>query len=102
MSEPLANSVLGGGAAMPVDVRAIGQELRRLWESAEKPGALTRACTRNLVALCNDADEAERATGIIAELASRHAVRAFVVTAVGDAPDTLGFDRVGSERPLAK
>jgi glucose-6-phosphate dehydrogenase assembly protein OpcA len=89
MSEPLANAVLGGGAAIPVEVHAIGKELRRLWESAEKPGVLTRACTRNLVALCQDEGEAERATAIVAELSARHAVRAFVVTAVADAPDTL-------------
>jgi glucose-6-phosphate dehydrogenase assembly protein OpcA len=83
------NPVLGGGGAFPVDVNALHKELRRLWDESEGTGVITRACTRNLIALARDEKEAERATAIVAELTARHPSRAFVVTAVADAPDTL-------------
>jgi glucose-6-phosphate dehydrogenase assembly protein OpcA len=79
------DQVLGGGAALPVNVTALGNELRRLWqENAQEGGAITRACTRNLVVLCADAAEAERATATIAALAGEHPSRAFVVEGSDD------------------
>jgi glucose-6-phosphate dehydrogenase assembly protein OpcA len=93
--------VLGGGGALAVDVKALGKELRRLWEEtavAPKGGArggtpvLTRSCTRNLVVLANDLEEAARAAEVIAAVADRHPTRAFIVRAAegpGDDPDCL-------------
>jgi glucose-6-phosphate dehydrogenase assembly protein OpcA len=78
--------VLGGGGPLAVDVKSLGKELRRLWETTAEatPGGaavLTRACTRNLVALASDAAEAARASELIAAVADRHPTRAFVVRA---------------------
>lgn len=94
MSTP---DVLGGGGPLAVDVKALGKELRRLWETTAEatPGGaavLTRACTRNLVAIAANADEAARASDVIAAVADRHPTRAFVVRAAeaaGDDPDAL-------------
>jgi glucose-6-phosphate dehydrogenase assembly protein OpcA len=86
--------VLGGGGALPVDVTALGRELRRLWEQDGPEGApgrpvITRACTRNLIALAHSPEEAERATRLIADLAGVHPTRAFVVEAAGGDPAQL-------------
>lgn len=87
--------VLGGGGAFPVDVSALARELRRLWEeNADADGAagrpvITRACTRNLVALAGGPEGAERATRLVAALASLHPTRAFVVEERADDPGRL-------------
>jgi len=98
---PDARRVLGGGGALAVDVKALGKELRRLWEeTAEAPSAggrtgspvLTRACTRNLVVLAANAEEAARATEVVGGVADRHPTRAFIVCPAagnGDDPDGL-------------
>ena len=84
MATPV-NELLGGGAALPVEVTALGNELRRLWQENARAGSpITRACTRNLVALCAGPAEAERATAAIAALAAEHPSRGFVVE---DAPE---------------
>jgi len=89
--------VLGGGGPLAVDVKSLGKELRRLWETTAEatPGGaavLTRACTRNLIVLAANAEEAARAAEVIAGVADRHPTRAFVVRAAeaeGDDPDGL-------------
>jgi glucose-6-phosphate dehydrogenase assembly protein OpcA len=81
----VTEQVLGGGGALSVDVASLGHELRRLWqENAREGGPITRACTRNLVALCASEAEATRATETIASLAGDHPSRAFVVVAAED------------------
>jgi glucose-6-phosphate dehydrogenase assembly protein OpcA len=78
----VTEQLLGGGGALPVEVAALGNELRRLWqENAQKGSPITRACTRNLVAICADEDEATLATETIGALAGEHPARAFVVQA---------------------
>ncbi len=83
---PGGSDRLGGGGAFPVDVRSLGKELRRLWEAtpeAQTPGnaVLTRACTRNVVVLADDAAQAARAADVVARVADRHPARAFLVRA---------------------
>lgn len=77
--------VLGGGGAVTVDVRSLGRELRRLWEETSAPRgggrAITRACTRNLVALARHAGEAAAVTAAVVAASDRHPVRAFVIEA---------------------
>jgi len=80
--------VLGGGVALPVDVRALSAELRRLWESAEEGTAVTRACARNLIAFCaGGAADATKET--LVEVATEHAARAFLVVASAGPSDRL-------------
>jgi len=79
-----AGGVMGGGGALPVDVKSLGKELRRLWENtpeAKGPNhaVLTRACTRNLVVLAAGEVEAAHAADVIARVADRHPTRAFLV-----------------------
>lgn len=90
--------VLGGGGAFPVDVSSLARELRRLWEENAPANApegasarpvITRACTRNLVALAGGPEGAKRATRLVAALASLHPTRAFVVEDVADDPARL-------------
>lgn len=89
MAAPVTDQVLGGGGALSVDVKSLAHELRRLWQENEKEGsAITRACTRNLVALCASEAEASKATEAIAALAGDHPSRAFVVVA-SDEPAKL-------------
>ena len=98
IADPKGREILGGGGAIAVDVSAIGRELRRLWQDATDPdrptsaGApvITRACTRNLIVLAANAEEAGRATRLVAGMAGRHPTRTFVVeaSAQGD-PDRL-------------
>src|SRR6185295_19338800 len=58
MEAPVTDLVLGGGGALSVDVASLGHELRRLWqENAREGSPITRACTRNLVALCASEEE---------------------------------------------
>ena len=81
----MTDQVLGGGGALAVDVKSLANELRRLWqENAREGSAITRACTRNLVALCADEDEAARAVETIGTLAGEHPSRAFVIVADPD------------------
>ena len=87
IADPAGRQILGGGGALSVDVKALGKELRRLWEeTARSPDVaggpvLTRACTRNLVAVAANATEAEHATRLLAAIAGLHPTRAFVVAA---------------------
>ena len=79
--------VLGGGGVLPVEVHALGAELRRLWQEGADPAggdssAITRACTRNLVVLCEDEEAARHAATMIAGVADRYPSRAFVVCRV--------------------
>ncbi|MEP7027998.1 MAG: glucose-6-phosphate dehydrogenase assembly protein OpcA [Candidatus Eisenbacteria bacterium] len=91
-------AVLGGGGTLEVDVKSIGRELRRLWDETGEAGAegaanrpvITRACTRNLIVLAANPEEAERATGLLAAVAGMHPTRAFVVEAgAGGNPERL-------------
>ena len=92
MAAPVSRQVLGGGEALPVDVKSLAHELRRLWqENAQEGSAITRACTRNLVALCAGEDEAARASETIGALAGEHPARAFVVQASPDPARLEGF-----------
>jgi len=63
------------GRPIAVDVAAIEQELAGLWKSAstgEEPDAtpaVTRACRLNLVVRCDGAEQAARATTVVAQVA---------------------------------
>jgi glucose-6-phosphate dehydrogenase assembly protein OpcA len=87
IADPAGRQILGGGGALAVDVKALGKELRRLWEeTTHAPDAgggpvITRACTRNLIAIASNAAEAERATRMLAAVAGLHPTRAFVIEA---------------------
>ncbi len=90
IADPQGREILGGGGTLTVDVKSIGRELRRLWdetaEAGQEPGAasrpvVTRACTRNLIAIASNAEEAERATRLLAAVAGMHPTRAFVIEA---------------------
>lgn len=85
--------VLGGGGVLPVDVRALGAELRRLWSAPGRAGSapgqgLTRACTRNVIVLAPSVDAALDAGRRLADVAARYPTRAFVVRP-DPAPDRL-------------
>jgi glucose-6-phosphate dehydrogenase assembly protein OpcA len=80
--------VLGGGGVLPVDVRSISDELRRLWESAGAEGtAVTRACARNLVALCTAGAGEDAARPALLAVATAHPARAFLVVATPGPPE---------------
>ena len=84
--------LLGGGGALPVDVRALGTELRRLWEAADGArgrAAVTRACTRNVVALCPDEAAETLAARALAAVADRYPSRVFLVCASDEDPARL-------------
>lgn len=95
--DAMGRQVLGGGGVLPVEVHALGDELRRLWaEDAEPAGAggtdssaVTRACTRNLVVLCGDEAMAHQAGAMINGVADRYPSRAFVVCRVEAPADRL-------------
>ena len=88
----MSEQLLGGGGALKVDVRSLGHELRRLWqENAQEGSAITRACTRNLVAICAGEEEAVRASTTIGALAGEHPARAFVVQAAANPEQLEGF-----------
>ncbi|MEO6463104.1 MAG: glucose-6-phosphate dehydrogenase assembly protein OpcA [Candidatus Eisenbacteria bacterium] len=83
--------VLGGGGVLPVEVHALGAELRRLWETTGDPAgtdstAVTRTCTRNVIVLCHDTDAARAAATLVAGVADRYPSRAFIVRLDGDGP----------------
>ena len=83
--------VLGGGGVIPVEVHALGRELHRLWEATGEPAAgessaVTRACTRNVVALCPDPGAAAGVSSLVAGVADRYPSRAFVVVHRADGP----------------
>lgn len=81
--------VLGGGGVLPVDVGSISTELHRLWEAAREGGAVTRACARNLVALCTaGAGEAAALPALLA-IATEHPARAFLLVATPGPADRL-------------
>jgi hypothetical protein len=86
LTDAAGREVLGGGGVLPVEVHALGDELRRLWASTGNPAggdssAVTRACTRNLVVLCPDAEAGARVSAVIAGVADRYPSRAFLVCA---------------------
>jgi glucose-6-phosphate dehydrogenase assembly protein OpcA len=81
--------VLGGGGALPVDVRALSAELRRLWEQASEGGAVTRACARNLIALCAVGPGEDAARGALLTVATEHPARAFLLVATPGPADRL-------------
>ena len=94
--DPAGRQVLGGGGVLPVEVHALGDELRRLWAEDAAPeaagsasGAVSRACTRNLVVLCGDEDAARAAGTMIGGVADRYPSRAFVVCRVDGPADRL-------------
>src|SRR5688572_10231997 len=101
--DPAGRQVLGGGGAIPVDVRSLAAELRRLWLASrsapleprgregapDSPPTIARACTRNLVVLTGAADQAGRASQLIGAIADRHPVRSFVVHPSADFPPGL-------------
>ena len=81
--------VLGGGGVLAVEVHALGDELRRLWQEGAGPAEtdtsmVTRACTRNLVVLCDDEAAARHAATMIGGVADRYPSRAFVVCRVSE------------------
>lgn len=87
--------VLGGGGVLPVEVHALGAELRRLWETTgdtagTASSAVTRACTRNVIVLCRDHDAARAAATLIAGVADRYPSRAFIVRRDDGPPERLG------------
>lgn len=82
--------VLGGGGVLPVDVRSISDELRRLWQSASEEGtAVTRACARNLVALCAAGAGEDVARPALLAVATAHPARAFLLVATPGPPERL-------------
>ncbi len=83
--------VLGGGGVLPVDIAALSTELRRLWEGASEAdgAAVTRACARNLVALCAAGPGAEAAAPVLVAVATEHPARAFLVVATPGPSDRL-------------
>jgi len=88
----VTDQVWGGGGALPVDIKSLAHELRRLWqENAKEGSAIARACTRNVVALCANADEAARASASLGALVGEHPARAFVVQATDDPVQLEGF-----------
>lgn len=93
LTDASGREVLGGGGVLPVDVRALGAELRRLWESSVEAGgegrAVTRACSRNVVALCDDDESAALAARVLVAVAERYPSRAFVVRRAAGPPDRL-------------
>jgi glucose-6-phosphate dehydrogenase assembly protein OpcA len=89
VTDAAGREVLGGGGVLPVDVAALGAELRRLWEAAGDGDIVTRACTRNVIALCADDEAAALAGRVLAAVADRYPSRAFVIRRDADAPDRL-------------
>ncbi len=83
--------VLGGGGVLPVDIASLSTELRRLWEGASEAdgAAVTRACTRNLIALCAAGPAAEAADLALVAVATEHPARAFLVVATPGPADRL-------------
>jgi glucose-6-phosphate dehydrogenase assembly protein OpcA len=84
--------VLSGGAPFAADVRDLGRELQRLWESTVSGDdtKVVRSCTRNLVLIVPDEAVANAARGVIAGVAERHPARAFLVAAAPpDEPQRL-------------
>ena len=66
--------VLGGGGVLPVDIASLSSELRRLWEEASEPdgAAVTRACARNLIALCAAGAGEEAAGAALVAVGTEH------------------------------
>lgn len=80
ITDALGRAVLGGGGSIPVEVQAIGKELRRLWQASDQAGGtIVRACTRNLIALARNDEEALFMSQAIAHVVDRHPARAFLV-----------------------
>lgn len=94
LTDAAGREVLGGGGMLPVEVHALGDELRRLWASAgeragEGTSAVIRACSRNLVVLCPDAETVARVSAVVAGVADRYPSRAFLVCAADGPPDRI-------------
>ncbi len=70
---------------LPVEIGLIEKELGKLWE--ENADVKTRASLINLVLYTESAKEIESNTRLIAEIASRHALRAIVVFGNPAAPE---------------
>jgi glucose-6-phosphate dehydrogenase assembly protein OpcA len=65
------------------DVADIEKELTRFWrESSTDERAVVRACTHNLIVVCEDDDDLAAATNSVAELMEQHPGRALVVSTV--------------------
>ncbi len=80
MSE--AKQVTNLGVPVAVDIAAIEQELRALWKSAsagEGEGAVTRACSCNLVIFAQDRREASEVLPVLSGVAEWYPSRSIIV-----------------------
>jgi glucose-6-phosphate dehydrogenase assembly protein OpcA len=84
-----APTLLGGQTQ--IDIRAIERELSELWKSAaqgdgDQRGAVTRACTLNLVVVTHGDGSSQAVTDVIDQLTGTHPNRAIVVSLLEGEP----------------